>query len=127
MYGPGRVTAHVLSDMTQSARDHRKIEYVLRAVEPPVHIDDAARLIVALLSVEQWRPTYCLVQDNIPHAQLADIVARQIGEPVEIYPVEGQPPTWREKLDGTAVSAATGVSYQVRVEQGIADFVRPLA
>ena len=31
-----RVTAHVLSDMAQSARDHRKIEYVLRAVEPPV-------------------------------------------------------------------------------------------
>lgn len=73
LYGPGRMTAHVLSDTAQSARDHKTIEYVLRAVEPLVHVDDAARLIVALLSVEHWRRTYCLVQDNIPQAQLADI------------------------------------------------------
>lgn len=42
---------------------------------------------------------------------------------MEIHPVEGPPLTWREKLDGTAVSAATGAPYRVRVEQGIADFV----
>jgi len=126
LYGIGRVTSHVVSDMVAAAASNGDVPYVEGAHEPLVHVDDAAALIAALVASPEWSSPYDLVQELVPHRHIAHIVAQAFDDGVVPRAVRGDVCRWSGDLGGRAVIDTTGHAYVIPIDAGLEEWVSVL-
>jgi len=123
VYGPGRATAHVITELARSITERGVAEYDPGAVEPLVHVRDAARLLVALGTRRSSPPAtlYPLVQELVPHAQLATMVGDALGRAFERREIASPRLRWMDALDSAQLVRDTGVGFCVPIAAGVAE------
>ena len=126
LYGPGRRTAHIITDLAGELRAAGRARIVRNAHEPLVHVDDAARSLARLALIEpvQQRPYY-VVQQLLGHAAIAEHVAKALGMESQVEMIDAEPVCWAEPLDNRPLVADTGVDFAVRPADGIAALLDP--
>lgn len=126
LYGIGRPTSHVVSDMVAAAALNGDIPYTAGAHEPLVHVDDAAALIASLVTSRQRSSSYNLVQELVPHRRIAHVVARAFDGSAVPKAVRGDVCRWSGDLEGRAVINAAGRSYSTPIDTGLEEWARVL-
>lgn len=122
LYGPGRRTRHIISDIALSLRAGDGIRITRTAEEPLVHVDDAARFLTRLVErgPARLRPYY-LVHRRLSHRAIAEQVARSLERPLRLEVSDDPAPSWSEPLDHRPLLADTGLAFSVDVAHGIAE------
>lgn len=130
LYGPGRTTAHIVTELARSIGATASAHYDPGAVEPLVHVEDAARFFVELaLTGRRAEHPYYLVHELVSHAELTRIVGRALGVPYAVHPVAMHPSsdarlTWSEQLDSRPLQRDTGLGFAVDTASGVAETAR---
>jgi nucleoside-diphosphate-sugar epimerase len=127
LYGPGRTTDHIITQLTHSIATTATAHYDSGAVEPLVHISDAARFLVGIGASGRRSPNpYHLVQELVSHAELARIIGNSLGVNFAAHPTSGQRLTWSERLDSLPLQRDAGLTFEVGIEAGVAEWARRL-
>jgi nucleoside-diphosphate-sugar epimerase len=125
VYGPGRTTRHIVTDLARSIAARGVAEYDPAEIEPLVHIRDAARMLVALGERAQpLAPVYAVVQALVPHAELAGIVGWALGRTHERRTIRATRLRWTESLDSAPLLRDTGLTFEVGIADGVAETAR---
>ena len=126
LYGPGRATEHIITQMARSAEERGVVSVAPEAYEPLLHVRDAGSQIAALIDVPAWKPIYTLVQELVSHRLLAELV---IGSEVISRSAEikedylGNVLKWSQCLDGRQITHDTGIDYSVPLKEGVRELL----
>ncbi|WP_101844455.1 NAD-dependent epimerase/dehydratase family protein [Zhihengliuella sp. ISTPL4] len=123
VYGPGRSTDHVVDRLARSILRDGEAVYDPEVLEPLVHVDDVARLILGLVTAaarHRLSETYTFVQALVPHEEIARTVAAALGKTVMTRHTLGTRLRWTEPLDSRALLRDTGMAFAVPLSEGLA-------
>lgn len=125
VYGAGRTTQHIITDFARSIAFRGQAEFDPAAVEPLVHVRDAARLLVAL-GLCEWPQTmvHTLVQRCVPHGELAALVGEALGISYRSHPITGPHIRWSEPLNSAPLLRETGLRFVTRITDGVPEMAR---
>lgn len=124
LYGPGRQTHHIITDIADSLRTTGFVRLGRDAQEPLVHVQDAARFLVRLVQLRRVAALpYDLVQATVGHPEIAQQVATALRLPLSMELIERQEVAWSEPLDHRSLRADTGLDFSIPVADGIAQLL----
>ena len=124
IYGPGRRTAFLISEVVDAAIEQRKARVEAISDQPFIYIDDAADAgVAALLSNRRSQLHYFLAYpEQVGLAELA-AAAAQAGAPVEIEIAQGREPARRGPLDTSPAFRDFGFAPKTDHRAGIARMI----
>lgn len=127
VYGPGRVTDHIIHSLTRSLSHSGFAICDPDALEPLVHVSDAGQILVSAAMLPfAVGGVLTAVQDCVPHGLLARYVAHSLEVPSVVRTARRERLTWREPLDNGPLQCALGVGFEVPVARGVREVVRAL-